>query len=137
MARGRFGINGTSINKIFDGMCVKTIVLINPIFVARGTASNAEIPASTFAPKKILPSVPESTPNFTWNQYAIMLCTTNPPANASSAKRALNLKTTLLLRNTCRRPFQEKRFLIQAITKENKNCALIFNFYGKKSITID
>ena len=30
MASGRFGINGTSINKMLDGMCVKTIVLIRP-----------------------------------------------------------------------------------------------------------
>ena len=61
MARGRVGINGTRINRIFDGMCVKTIVLISPILFAMRTASNAEMPARIFAPKKILPSVPAST----------------------------------------------------------------------------
>jgi hypothetical protein len=32
MASGRDGISGTSINRILDGMWVKTIVLIKPIF---------------------------------------------------------------------------------------------------------
>ena len=64
----KFGINGTSINKTLDGMCVKTIVLIRPNLFAIGTASKAEMPAKMFAPKKMLPSTPESTPNFMWNQ---------------------------------------------------------------------
>ncbi|CAG1773129.1 hypothetical protein BAC2_03595 [uncultured bacterium] len=94
MARGRDGINGTSINRMLDGMWVKTIVLIRPIFSAIFTASRADMPASTLAKKKMLPSTPDSTPNFTWNQYAIMLCTIRPPAKASSANNMLSLTTT-------------------------------------------
>ena len=49
------GMKGIKHNKILDGICVKTIVLINPIFAAIRTASKAEIPARILAPKKILP----------------------------------------------------------------------------------
>ena len=65
IARGKVGINGTRINKMFEGICVKTIVLIKPNRLASRTASNAEIPARMFAPKKILPSTPDSTPKRT------------------------------------------------------------------------
>jgi hypothetical protein len=56
MASATFGINGTNIKRIFDGICVKTMVLINPIFDAIRAAVKAEIPARTLAPKKMLPS---------------------------------------------------------------------------------
>jgi hypothetical protein len=48
-------MSGTNINKIFEGMCVKTMVLINPILEAIQAAVRAERPARIFAPKKILP----------------------------------------------------------------------------------
>ena len=43
IASGRDGISGTNISRILDGMWVKTIVLIRPIFLARRPASRAEI----------------------------------------------------------------------------------------------
>jgi hypothetical protein len=74
-ANGSVGMSGTRISNTFDGMCVKTIVLIKPILLASLTASKAEIPANIFAPKKIEPMMPASIPNLIWNQYAIMACT--------------------------------------------------------------
>ena len=38
------------------------------IATAMRAANNAEMPARTFAPKKILPSTPESVPYLMWNQ---------------------------------------------------------------------
>ncbi len=68
IARGRVGINGTSIRKMLDGMCVATIVLISPNFAAIRAASRADIPAKMLAPKNMLPSTPSSTPKRTRNQ---------------------------------------------------------------------
>src|SRR5512139_1688860 len=55
MASGKLGMRGTRINRILEGMCVKTIVLISPILEATLAAARAEMPASTLAPKKIVP----------------------------------------------------------------------------------
>ena len=52
------------------------------------------IPASRFAPKKMAPRVASSAPNRAWNQKATKLCTTKPPAKASSAKRDESRRTT-------------------------------------------
>ena len=41
------------------------------------------------------PSVASSAPNRAWNQKATKLCTTKPPAKASSAKSDESRKTTL------------------------------------------
>ena len=41
---------------MFDGRCVKTIVLIRPMRAASRDASSAERPAKTLAQKKIAPS---------------------------------------------------------------------------------
>ncbi len=62
-ARGRLGIRGIRMSKMFEGRCVKTIVFTSPNRAANRDASNAEIPAKTFAPKKIMPSAPGFTPN--------------------------------------------------------------------------
>jgi hypothetical protein len=61
IASSRFGMSGTRIRRIFDGKCVKTIVLTMPIRAASRDASRAEIPANTFAVKKMPPSVAGST----------------------------------------------------------------------------
>jgi hypothetical protein len=50
-------MSGTNINKIFDGMCVKTMVLIKPILDATQAALRAEMPARILAPKKMLPRI--------------------------------------------------------------------------------
>ena len=68
IANGSVGMSGTRISNRFDGMCVKTIVLIKPNLFASLTASKAEIPANIFAPKKIEPMMPASIPNLIWNQ---------------------------------------------------------------------
>ena len=65
IARLRFGMSGIRQSNILEGICVNTIVLMRPILDARRTASKAEMPARIFAPKKIPPSVPASTPNLT------------------------------------------------------------------------
>jgi hypothetical protein len=57
IANERFGMRGTNINKIFEGMCVNTIVLIRPILEATHAAVRAERPARILAPKKMLPSI--------------------------------------------------------------------------------
>ena len=62
IAQGRFGMSGTSMSRMFDGICVNTIVLISPMRAAMRAASNAEIPASRLAPKKMLPNTAGSTP---------------------------------------------------------------------------
>jgi hypothetical protein len=61
IARFKVGINGTKISRIFEGRCVKTIVLINPNRLANQYARSEEIPAKRFAPKKIAPNVTGST----------------------------------------------------------------------------
>jgi hypothetical protein len=61
IAKGRFGMRGTNINKMFEGICVYTIVLIKPILDATHAAVKAEMPARIFAPKKMLPSNPGGT----------------------------------------------------------------------------
>ena len=53
---------GTRMSSTFDGRWVKTIVLSKPIRAAIGAARSDETAASRFAPKKISPSVAESTP---------------------------------------------------------------------------
>ena len=68
IASGAVDISGTSINKMFDGTCVKTIVLIRPIRLAMRAALSAESPARMFAPKKMLPMMALSSPNRTKNQ---------------------------------------------------------------------
>ena len=62
MASGRLGMRGTRISSTFDGTCVSTMVLTRPKRAAMREASSAEIPASTLAPKKMLPSTAGSTP---------------------------------------------------------------------------
>ena len=64
----RFGINGTAISSRFEGMCVKTMVLIRPMRPASLAAAKAEKPARILAPKKMAPSAPGGAPNRTWNQ---------------------------------------------------------------------
>ena len=54
---------------------------------------SAETPASTFAPKKIAPSVAGATPKRTWNHQATKACTTKPPANASRLKSPASRNT--------------------------------------------
>jgi hypothetical protein len=54
-------MSGTNINKIFEGMCVNTMVLIKPILDATQAALRAERPARMFAPKNMLPSIAGST----------------------------------------------------------------------------
>src|SRR3989304_6007259 len=54
-ANGSVGMGGTRISSTFDGMCVKTIVLIRPILSASRTARKAEVPAHIFAPTKLGP----------------------------------------------------------------------------------
>src|SRR5574337_507582 len=98
IANGNVGMSGTRHSRTFEGICVNTIVLIRPMRAAMRAASNAEIPAKMFAPKKMLPSRPTSIPYVMWNQYARRLCTTKPPANASTANKALSFITTRLER---------------------------------------
>ena len=62
-ASARLGISGTRMSRTFDGKCVNTMVRTRPNREARRDASSAESPARRFAPKKIAPSVPGSTPN--------------------------------------------------------------------------
>ena len=81
-------MSGTRISSTFDGRWVKTIVLISPIRAAIRAADSDETAASRFAPKKIAPRIAGSTPNRRWNQYAMRLCGTKPPPNASSANSA-------------------------------------------------
>src|SRR6267142_7139271 len=90
----RFGISGTRIRRTLEGRCVKTIVRISPMHDASREARRADIPAKTFAQKKIAPSAAGLTPNRRKNQYAAKLCTTNPPANESRANRLESLSTT-------------------------------------------
>ena len=68
MASGRVGMSGTKSSRTFDGRCVNTIVLISPIRLAMRAAESDDTAASRFAPKKITPRTPGSTPNFTTNQ---------------------------------------------------------------------
>ena len=70
------------------------MVFRRPKRFASHPAESAEIPASTLAPKKMAPSVASSAPNRAWNHQATKLCTTKPPAKASSAKRDESRKTT-------------------------------------------
>src|SRR5258706_11797604 len=48
VAKARFGISGTRISRMFEGRCVKTIVLTRPNRDARRDAAKAENPARTF-----------------------------------------------------------------------------------------
>ena len=52
-ASGRVGANATSISKILDGICVKTIVLIKPILSAIFAAARNENAVRTPAIEKI------------------------------------------------------------------------------------
>ena len=61
-------MSGTRISSTFDGRWVKTIVLMSPIRAAIRAADRLETAASRFAPKKISPSNPGSTPYCRWNQ---------------------------------------------------------------------
>ena len=93
IAHGRLGIKGTRMSSRFDGMCVATIVCSSPMRLASRVAESAEMPASTLAPKKMLPSAAGSTPNRLWNHQATKACTTKPPAKASIVNRPASLKT--------------------------------------------
>ena len=79
---------------MFEGMCVKTIVLIRPMRLAMRAADKAERPARILAAKKIAPNAPGSAPKRTLSQYATKLVKTKPPANASSENNAESLNTT-------------------------------------------
>ena len=59
---GKLGISGVNMSKMFDGIWVKTMVLIRPIRAATAAADKAEIPASRLAAKKMLPRIAGSTP---------------------------------------------------------------------------
>ncbi len=50
-ARGRVGINGTRMSKMFDGTWVNTIVFTSPKRLATRAAANADNPANRFAPR--------------------------------------------------------------------------------------
>ena len=68
IASGSVGMSGTRISSTFEGMCVKTIVLMRPIRAAIRAADSDDTAASRFAPKKMTPSRPGSTPHWVWNQ---------------------------------------------------------------------
>ena len=55
-------------SRTFDGMWVKTIVLMSPNRAAIRAADSDETAARRFAAKKIAPSCAGSAPNWTWNQ---------------------------------------------------------------------
>jgi hypothetical protein len=92
-ASGKVGMNGTSSNSTLDGRCVNTIVLSKPMRAATRSASKNEIAASRFAAKSSGPIVCGPTPKRSVNQYAMNAWTTNPPANASTAKSAASRST--------------------------------------------
>jgi hypothetical protein len=68
MAMGSVGIRGTRMSSTLDGTWVHTIVRSVPKRLASYVALSAEIPASTFAPKKIPPRLAGPTPKREWNQ---------------------------------------------------------------------
>jgi hypothetical protein len=49
IAKGRLGMRGTRISRIFEGMWVNTMVRINPILLATQAALRAETPARMLA----------------------------------------------------------------------------------------
>lgn len=114
IASDKLGMSGMSIRKMLDGMWVKTIVLINPNFWAILTASKAEIPARIFAPKKMLPITPASTPKRKWNHNANILWTISPPAKASRANKAESLSTTW--RDLCKPRMRFSLILLSVIS---------------------
>ena len=59
----KFGANASNINKMFDGMCVNTIVFTSPIFEAIFVASRNETAVKTPAAEKIYDNVVRSAPN--------------------------------------------------------------------------
>ena len=65
MARGRLGMSGTRMSRMFEGMWVNTIVRMSPILEATRAAAKAERPARILAPKKMPPSNAGWTPNLT------------------------------------------------------------------------
>src|ERR687886_759915 len=73
IANGSVGANATSISKIFDGMCVNTIVFIKPILSASFAATKKEKAVRTPAMEKICDKVVNSTPNFVKNQKETIL----------------------------------------------------------------
>ena len=62
IASGSVGISGTRMSSTFDGMCVKTIVLMRPIRAAIRAADRDDTAARRFAPKKITPRTAGWTP---------------------------------------------------------------------------
>ena len=54
-ARGRLGMSGSAMSRMFPGMWVNTMVRISPMRAARRAATNEERPASTFATKNSTP----------------------------------------------------------------------------------
>ncbi len=93
IASGSVGMIGTRISSTFDGRWVNTIVLMRPNRAAIRAADKDDTAASRFAPKKIAPRTAGSTPNWTWNQYAIRLCGMKPPPKASMENRTDSRRT--------------------------------------------
>lgn len=67
-------------SRTFEGRCVKTMVLSRPKRRASGTAARNE-------------SAVSGTPKRRWKKSAIRLCTTRPPARASTLKSAVSRHT--------------------------------------------
>ena len=61
IASSRLGMRGTRMRKMFDGMCVKTIVLIRPNRLATHPLAREDKPPMTFAPNRIAPSLDVET----------------------------------------------------------------------------
>src|SRR5262249_15785040 len=71
----------------------KIMVLTRPKRGPRGGAGRREGPERICTPKKIQPSSAKPRPKRVWNQYAMRLCTTKPPAKESRAKMAAMRRT--------------------------------------------
>ena len=90
---GKVGAKATRASRIFDGRWVNTIVLSRPKRRASGAAARNESAERRFAPKNRAESVVSGTPKRRWKKSAIRLCTTSPPASASTLKSALSRHT--------------------------------------------
>src|SRR5207247_688761 len=90
---GKEGAKATKASRIFEGRWVNTIVLSSPKRRASGTAARNESAERRLAPKNSAESVVSETPKRRWKKSAIRLCTTNPPASASTLKSAESTHT--------------------------------------------
>src|SRR5262252_4648958 len=78
-ATERLGAKGTSIRKMFDGRCVKTMVRMSPIRRARGTAAMNDTAAHTLVQNRISAVVATDNANAWKSQRASRDCTKKPP----------------------------------------------------------